>query len=373
MESIGTLAGGIAHDLNNVLAPILIGVEVLKMQVGESDGGKIIDSLRVSAERGAQLVKQILSFARGIEGKRMTVNPLHLLRELKETVGSTFPKTVGFELSSRPGLWTVTGDATQLHQVFLNLCVNARDAMPRGGALTISCENITLDETYARMNPEARVGPYLLVSVTGTGTGIPKAIREHVFEPFFTTKERGKGTGLGLSTSLVIVKSHGGFINWYSEEGRGTTVKVYLPANTTAAAAEAAAIEQTGLPRGRGELVIVVDDEDNLREIVQKTLQRFGYNVMLARHGAEALAFYAQYKSQVAAVLTDMEMPVMDGPALIIALKTLNPEVKIIGTSGHASNAGVAKAIGAGVEHFIPKPYTAEALLKTLDKVLKSS
>jgi PAS domain S-box-containing protein len=370
MESIGTLAGGIAHDLNNVLAPILMSVEILKMSFTDEDSHKLLQTVQASADRGSDLVKQVLSFARGVEGQRVIVNPLHLMRELLKVMRDTFPKTISVRFTPAPDLWTINGDATQLHQVFLNLCVNARDAMPHGGNLTVTMENVVLDDTYAAMNPDSTPGAYVNVKVSDSGSGIPTAIQDKIFEPFFTTKEFGKGTGLGLSTTLAIVKSHGGFINLYSEIGKGATFQVYLPANTTEVAADKSAVEQIGLPRGNGEMVLVVDDEESIRHIAQRTLERFGYKVMLACHGAEAVSLYAQNRNQIAVVLTDMAMPIMDGPALIIALKAINPKVRIVGSSGLATRGGVTRAVGTGIEHFVPKPYTAEAMLTVLKKIL---
>ena len=370
MESIGTLAGGIAHDLNNVLAPILLSLELLKMKFPDADDLDLIRTLESSARRGADLVRQVLTFARGVEGQRVTVNLVQMLADIETIVRDTFPKSIEFKLVRELDVWSVTGDPTQIHQVMLNLCVNARDAMPRGGRLTVSLENTVLDEVYAGMNPESKVGAYVVVKVTDNGGGIADGIRERIFEPFFTTKELGQGTGLGLSTSLAIVKSHAGFINLYSEVGKGSTFKVYLPANTSIGAAEETALELTGLPRGNGETVLVVDDEEGIRNVATKTLQRFGYRVLVAKHGAEAIAVFVQHAAKIDVVLTDMAMPVMDGPALIIALKTLDPGVRIIASSGLNANGGVAKALGAGVEHFVPKPYTAEAILSAISKIL---
>ena len=364
MESIGTLASGIAHDLNNVLAPIMMSVAMLKELVTDKQNLPILAVLQGSAQRGADLVQQVLAFARGVEGKRMPVNLLLILRDIEKLVRDTFPKNIIFHLEPAAELWHATGDPTQLNQVFINLSVNARDAMPKGGQLTVALENIVLDEVYARMNPECKPGNYVAVTVTDTGTGIPPAIRNKIFEPFFTTKEIGKGTGLGLSTTQAIVKSHGGFIHLYSEMGKGSQFKVYLPANTDMAATDKVVIEPDPLPRGNGELVLVVDDEEGIRAIAKKTLERYGYRVLLAANGAEGVSLYTQHQPDVAVVLTDMAMPIMDGPALIIALKGANPKVRIIGSSGLSVNAG------AGVEHFIPKPYTAEKMLRVLKTVL---
>lgn len=369
MESIGTLASGIAHDLNNVLAPIMMSVEMLRDMVPSPEGQSMLVLLQNCAQRGANLVKQVLSFARGVEGRRVTVNVFHIIHDLENIIKDTFPKNILFEIDRPRELRTVLGDPTQLHQVFMNLCVNARDAMPLGGKLRVTLENVTVDEMYADMNPDAKAGPYTMVKIEDTGSGIPQSIKDKIFEPFFTTKEIGKGTGLGLSTTLAIVKSHGGFIGLYSEPNKGSQFKVYLPASVNPAVIPEN-LRESPPPSGDGELILVVDDEEPIRTVTQKTLERFNYRVLLASNGAEAVAAYAKHNSQIAVVLTDMAMPIMDGPAAIIALRTLNPDVKIIGCSGHASVDGIAKALGSGLLEFIPKPYTAETLLKALRLVL---
>jgi PAS domain S-box-containing protein len=371
MESIGTLAGGIAHDLNNALAPILMAVEVLKVKVTNEADRRLLGVLEASAQHGANLVRQVLSFARGVEGERMMVNPLHLLNEIENMIRDTFPMNIDFSFTPSGGVSTVTGDPTLLHQVFTNLCVNARDAMPNGGTLKVTMENTAVDDVYAGMNPDSKPGDYVMVKVEDTGTGIPPVILDKIFEPFFTTKEIGKGTGLGLSTSMAIVKSHGGFIVPSSEMGKGTTFKVYLPADETSKADEAFAEKQTQLPRGNGELVLVVDDDENIRTIAQRVLEQFGYRVKLAANGAEAVEAYAQHREEIAIVLTDMAMPVMDGPSAIVALKAMNPQVRVIGSSGLASRMAFAQAAGAGFKYFIPKPFTAEAMLNILEKALR--
>jgi CheY-like chemotaxis protein len=327
--------------------------------------------LEASAQHGADLVKQVLAFARGVEGKRILLNPVHIINEIQDMIRDTFPKNITFSYNPHRGVWTVEGDPTQLHQVFTNLCVNARDAMPNGGTLKVTIENVVLDQMYADMNPESKVGDYVMVTVADTGSGIPADIRDKIFEPFFTTKEIGKGTGLGLSTTVGILRSHGGFIRVYSEMGKGTTFKAYLPATTTSNGVEDVAVVKNPLPRGNGELLLVVDDEERMRTVVQGTLEQFGYRVLLAANGAEAVALYAQHREQIAIVLTDMAMPVMDGPATIVALKSMNPNLKIIGSSGLPSDGDVAKAAVAGVKHFVPKPYTAETLLKILAEALR--
>jgi len=368
IESIGTLASGIAHDLNNVLAPIMMSCELLKASVS-ADDAELLETIASSARRGSELIKQVLSFSRGGERQHLEVEIPRLLQEIKGIASKTFPMTVRFAISSAGDLWRVRGDAGQLHQVFLNLCVNAKDAMPNGGVLTVLAENVVLDEDCATMSALAHKGAYVVVRVMDTGSGIPPEIIDKIFDPFFTTKEVGKGTGLGLSTSIGIVKSHLGFINVYSEMGKGTHFNVYLPATVNAAVA-AAEIDQTKLPRGNGELILLVDDEEPIRKAVQSTLERFGYQVVTAANGAEAVSAYVRRAGAVALVVTDMTMPVMDGPALIVALKSLNPQIRVVGSSGLTSNGRMAAAMGAGVIHFIPKPYTAETLLRTVRMVL---
>ncbi|TDU73037.1 PAS domain S-box-containing protein [Prosthecobacter fusiformis] len=369
MESIGTLAGGIAHDLNNVLAPIMMAIDLLKMTVTSQSGQDILSTISQSAQRGADMVNQVLSFARGMEGRRMEVYAHALIRDIEKIARDTFPKNIQIFTQYEDGLWPVVGDPTQLHQVLLNLCVNARDAMPDGGSIVVSASNERLDESYAAMHLEAQPGPYLKIQVKDTGTGIPQAIIEQIFDPFFTTKELGKGTGLGLSTSLAIVKSHGGFIQVESEGGRGSQFRLYLPAfETSGTVAEESRIEE--MPRGRGETVLVVDDEKTIREITQQTLEAFGYKALLAADGAEAVTLYAQHRASVSIVLTDMMMPVMDGPATIKVLRNINPSLKIIAASGISTNEAVTKAAGQGVKHFVSKPYTAESLLRVLRECL---
>lgn len=233
MESIDTLAGGIAHDLNNMLTPIMLSLRMLKEKFTDEQSRKLLDILETNSRRGANLIKQVLSFARGVEGER---NPLQLacsLTEIEKIAKETFPRNIEIRTDIQKDLFTISGDATQLHQVIMNLCVNARDAMPEGGILCITAWNFLIDENYARTNTEAKVGSYIVITVSDTGTGIPSRLLNRIFEPFFTTKEPGKGTGLGLSIALAIVKSHGGFINVDSEVGKGTTFRVYLPAVKT--------------------------------------------------------------------------------------------------------------------------------------------
>ncbi|MBW4670248.1 MAG: response regulator [Cyanomargarita calcarea GSE-NOS-MK-12-04C] len=366
LESIGTLASGIAHDLNNVLAPILMTAQLLETQLHDERSKRLLPILITNAKRGANLVKQVLSFTRGIEGDRTLMQLKHLIREIEQVVKETFPKSIEVNTLLPQNLWTVSGDATQLHQVIMNLCVNARDAMPDGGTLRITAENFLIDENYVRMNLDARVGSYIVITVADTGIGIPQEILDRIFEPFFTTKELGKGTGLGLSTVLGIVKSHGGFINVSSEVSRGSQFQVYLPAQESR---ETIDREEVELPKGNGELILVVDDEDSIRDITKISLESHNYQAITACDGIEAIALYAEYRDKISLVLTDMAMPSMDGLTTIRTLKKINPAVKIIAVSGLASTDKINAANDIGIKAFLSKPFTAKQLLQTISTV----
>ncbi len=369
MESIGTLAGGIAHDLNNVLSPIMMSVDVLKEKLSDPQGQRMLAILETSVRRGADMVKQVLTFARGVEGERVQLQTRHLLRDVAKMVGETFPKTIQFQSQIPESLWMINGDATQLHQVLVNLAVNARDAMPCGGALKISAENFVLENDIEHQGAMILPGFYVLIRVSDTGTGIAPEVLDKMFDPFFTTKEPGKGTGLGLSTVLGIVKSHGGFVQVQTELNQGTTFLIYLSAQE---GAQSQPIENTvePLPMGNGELILAVDDEAAVLSMTRETLETFGYKVVTARDGAEAVAIYTAHRNEIRGVLTDMLMPHMDGPATIRVLKRIDPTVRIIATSGLMDGEKVRDAAGLERIAFLMKPYTAGKLLETVHRVL---
>jgi len=370
MESIGTLAGGIAHDLNNVLAPILLSIGLLYEDEHDADRLETLATIESSAKRGAAMVGRVLSFARGAEGRPEQVLVPPLIRDVATIVRDTFPKNITVEDHVGPDLWSLHADPTQLHQVLLNLCVNARDAMPDGGRLTLTATNIVIDQAYAATHIDAERGPYVILGVEDTGTGIEQEIVDKIFDPFFTTKDIGKGTGLGLATSLAIVTGHRGFMRVNSTPGVGTRFDVYLPAETTRAT-QASPVPAVVHPRGQGETVLVVDDEAGIRKIAKRVLEAFGYRVLLASDGAEAIALYGQHQADIAVVLTDMMMPLMDGAATIQALVRLNPQVRIISASGLATDAQAAGAAAERVMAFLPKPYTAEELLGAIRAALR--
>jgi PAS domain S-box-containing protein len=367
MESIGILAGGIAHDLNNVLAPILMSVEYLRNNLPLHSFDHILNILQSSAQRGANIVKQVLHFARGEQGERYLVQPRFLVKEVENIIRETFPKSIKITNEVTHSLTPILAEATQLHQVLLNLCVNARDAMPTGGELRISGENVDLDENYARMHPEAKPGKYVSITIADTGTGIPPEVISKIFDPFFTTKDPGKGTGLGLSSSHGIIRSHEGFIMVYSEVGKGTKFRVYLPATAEGREEEPSLPAPPGLQTGRGELILVIDDEGPICEITKTTLELYGYTALTAHDGAEGLAVFVQHRKDIRLVITDMMMPTLDGPTTIRALKRIDPAVKIIATSGVQMTK--RELDNMGVADFILKPYTAPSLVSVVQQI----
>jgi two-component system, cell cycle sensor histidine kinase and response regulator CckA len=368
LESLGTLSSGIAHDLNNILTPILATAQLLPLRNPDLDANsrKLIKLLESSARRGAELVKQILSFTRGVEGEQQLLQINDLLREVVQIATSTFPKQIEITATLPPQTLSVLGDATHLHQVLMNLCVNARDAMPEGGKLHLAVEPFVVDESYSQINLDAQIGHYVRITVSDTGAGIPADIVERIFEPFFTTKEIGKGTGLGLSITQGIIKGHQGFITVESQVDKGSQFKIYLPiADKTMLSGSAEPMTAIG----HNELILVVDDEVLIQEITKTTLEEYGYRIMVASDGKEAIALYTQHQAQIATVLIDIMMPLMNGITAIQTLKAINPEIKIIATSGGMSGDRVMEATGACV-NFLAKPYTMEELLNCLTQTL---
>ena len=372
LESIGTLASGIAHDLNNILSPILMGTQMLQMKLKDEQSRRLIALMESNAQRGAEMVKQVLSFAKGVSGRRVVLQPKHLIHEIVRIAEEIFPKSIRIEQHLTDDLWTVNGDATQLHQVLLNLCVNARDAMPRGGTLSISANNRQLDDLYARTLKGANPGNFVVITVTDTGVGIPPEIIDRIFDPFFTTKESGQGTGLGLATVQGIVTNYGGFVIVESKPGVGTKFEVYFPAHDVASRQPISG-QEPQLPEGAGEMILVVDDEAAVREITKAALEAFGYHTLMADNGMTALNLYASHKAEIRLVITDLMMPIMDGMVTIRALRKMNPEIRIIASSGLANPVNVAELNKIGVEVLLEKPYNTEKLLNAVATALNKS
>lgn len=369
MDSIGRLAGGIAHDLGNLLVPVLIGAKrLMKKYADDEKALRTLSLIHESGERGAEMVKQVLAFARGIEGQRAPLQPNKVVGEVEKIITETFPADIKLELHVPEKTWSIEGDSTQIQQILVNLCVNARDAMPDGGVLTLQTENVEVDDSMARMILDSRPGKFVCFSVSDTGTGMPVDIRDKVFEPFFTTKPMGAGTGLGLSTVYNIVKSHSGFLTLYSEEGHGTTFNIYLPFSEKEAPKDTPVLDAAE-NRGQGRLVLVVDDERFILESAEEALTDVGYEVQTAANGKIALEVYDASEGVVHAAVIDLMMPEMDGLSAMKALHERNPNLPIVAASG-LGKSREKTATEAGASVFLSKPYTAAQLYEALDQAI---
>jgi PAS domain S-box-containing protein len=371
MESIGRLVGGIAHDLGNLLMPITLGVKVLRRRLQQTDEKieKTLSMIQKSAERGGNMVEQVLAFARGVEGERVALQIDAIVEEIEGITDETFPETIDVRTAIADDLPQVVGDATQIQQVLMNLCVNARDAMPDGGTLSIDVRPVELGEEEAQRTLDAEPGRYVCVRVQDTGTGMPDEVVDKIFEPFFSTKEEGDGTGLGLSTAYSIVQSHDGFIDVASEEGEGTTFWVYLPVSEEGKERRPAPDEPTAVAAGNGERVLVVDDEAFILETAREALRDGGYRVLTAAGGDEALRQVDEHDVDV--VITDLRMPEMDGLDLIRTLRARHPNLPIIAASGMADGRS-EEALQAGAHTFLAKPFSEEELRGALHEALRA-
>jgi len=369
LESIGTLASGLAHDLNNVLAPIMMAVHFIK-ENAEDDGMKAcFQTLETCSRRGADIIRQVLMFARGVEGERILLNPKHLILEMQRIATETFPRSI--EISTRISRQpcVLLGDATQIQQVIMNLCVNARDAMPRGGALTISLDHKVLADTGAAIHPKAKPGHYVVISVTDTGTGIPPELVDKIFDPFFTTKPLGQGTGLGLPTVLGIAENHGGFVHLETKTGAGTTFYVYIPSAPGDAAGENSRGPQEPA-KGHGELILIVDDEPSVRKLASAILTRSGYRAITAAEGREGIKLFEQHRQDIRLVVSDLMMPQLDGPGMLRELRELEPGLKSIIITGLGEENRIAEARAAGADLILNKPFTADQLLTDVKQLI---
>lgn len=368
LESLGTLAGGVAHDLNNTLAPILMVAELLRIRY--PDETRLIDMVQTSAKRGADMVRQLLTFAKGSDGARLCVQPGHLLKEMEKIINSTFPQHIRLETIYTGDLHPVLGDATQLHQVLLNLCVNARDAMPKGGTLTLRAENIEICVASPSAVGEVKPGRYVGLLVEDTGTGIPPEILDRIFEPFFSTKGVETGTGLGLSTVLGIVKSHDGFVRVDSNPGRGSTFSIYLPFAADDLIAVSPEPKGGAEFRGNGETILVVDDDAAVRQAASSVLTAMNFQVITARDGAEGLLQAAEKQKELQAVFCDLHMPGVDGLAFTPAFKRMLPDAGVIIMSGRLDKRATNEFNELGVHTLLDKPFTQQKMADALKAVL---
>jgi len=368
MESIGLLAGGIAHDFNNILGGILGYASWLKTNI-EHDHPffRPIDTIEKSASRAAELTAQLLAFARG--GK-YDIRPSSLNSVISESLkilAGTLDKSIAIETHLDSSLPTVEIDIGQIQQVLMNLCVNARDAMPGGGRLSIQSSVAWLSENDARNQPDAKPGWFAVLSVSDTGVGMDDGVKQRIFEPFFTTKEKGKGTGLGLSMVYGVVKNHGGFVNVYSEAGEGSTFKVYLPLSGKPEIMENAPDAELA---GGHETVLVIDDEEAIREVASDILGSYGYRVRLAVDGEEGVSIFRKEKRQIDMVLLDMVMPRQGGRETFLELKKIDPKVRVLFSTGYSQNEKVNEILALGVRGFIQKPYQVKDLLAKVRDIL---
>lgn len=372
MENIGLLAAGIAHDLNNVLAPMVMSAPMLRKWVTDKAGLQMIELLEKSAERGSGLVRQILTFAQGASSEQRTVHMKTVIRDIAALIAGSFPKTIRFEQNIPADLWPVKASPIQIHQVLLNLCVNARDAMPQGGTLLVCAENCRLDVAASHMIEGGFAGSFVVLHVQDTGPGIPKDVLERMWEPFFTTKSSDKGTGLGLSTVRGIVKSHGGFIEVRTRPGEGTAFRVYLTAEESAVPEVPVAVAPA--PQKPGDLILIVEDSADIRDMTAAMLMRQGYRVLLAADGAEAVNLFTQRGHEIKVVVTDLRMPNLDGAALARVLYRINPAVRMLVVSGVPPGGTPSTTPWPDnfAADFLAKPFRPEALLKKVRELIQS-
>lgn len=373
MEGIGLLAGGIAHDLNNVLAPILLSVELLRMRCREEPDRRTLDVIEAAARRGSGVVRQVLTFARGIDGERTPLRPRDLIRELVMIIEETFPRDIEIRREVADDTPMVRGDTTQLHQVLLNLAVNARDAMPDGGRLIFGTSLLQVGPGRTMFGKAIKPGRYVVMSVKDTGQGMAPEVRERIFEPFFTTKPRGKGTGLGLPTVLGIVRSHEGFIEVNSEPGKGSEFRVCLPAMPDEESAPEARATAVSLA-GAGRTILVCDDESAVREIASVILVQAGFKIVEAANGREALSIFAERGASIDGVLMDIMMPLMTGDRAVAEMLQMRPELPVLFMSGlmdHEAVQVALKKVGTPAIPLLKKPFAASDLLTMLSLVIE--
>jgi two-component system cell cycle sensor histidine kinase/response regulator CckA len=370
-ECVGTLAGGIAHDLNNVLQPISMFLDLLRRRLPDTESLEMLDAVESNLQRATDLVRQILTFSSGVRVEQVAINIPGLINEVSNFIRPTFPKTIQLQVSVSKKIHSVVGNETQLVQVLLNFCVNARDAMPNGGSLEIDASNVCVDNTFLRLHPQASAGDFVRITVRDTGHGIPKSLRKKIFEPFFTTKSPDIGTGLGLATAISIVRNHGGFLTLDSEEGCGSSFHAYLPAvPAEAPQKKSAPVLDERQATGHGEAIMIVDDEATVLKVMTRSLEKSGYRVIAAGDGEEAYALYSKYQEDIRLVITDLAMPGMDGPSLIAALRKINPAVRVICTSGLGSYTEKESLTDLGILAILSKPCNSKTVLQAIHDAL---
>lgn len=370
MDAIGTLAGGIAHDFNNLLSGILGYSNMLKDRFDPGDQNyKAVSIIENAADRAANLTQQLLGFARKGKHQNTPVDAKEALREVMELLSRTIDKNIIVQYQNRGRHTQVMGDPDQIRQVILNLSLNARDSMPKGGKLLLELDNVEMTENDCISYPDAKPGRYLVLMVGDTGSGIPKSIQEKIFDPFFTTKDQGKGSGMGLSMVYGTVKNHGGFICLYSEENIGTCFRVYLPLYLSEPEQNAPSAEPQKLSAGHGR-ILVVDDEEVVRELVTDMLEALGYEVLTAVDGQEAIEQYREKKNEIDLILLDMIMPRVGGKDCFMELKRMNPKVRAVLSTGYSRDGAAQEILDQGMMGFIQKPYRINQLSEVVSEAM---
>lgn len=372
-ECVGTLAGGIAHDLNNVLQPISMCLDLLRKRLGDAESQEMLDAVESNLRRATELVRQILTFSSGARTEQVAIDIPDLIAQVSNFIRPTFPKTIKHQVAVEKNIPMVLGNETQLEQVLINFCVNARDAMPSGGSLQLEASNFHVDDQFTRLHPQATKGDFVRISVRDTGHGIPRSLRKKIFEPFFTTKSPDIGTGLGLATAINIIRNHGGFLTLDTEEGCGSSFHAFLPSLSSRAQAKPALpVSDEKQTAGQGESILIVDDESTVLKVMTRSLEKSGYKVLAAGDGEEGYALYTKHREEVRLVITDLAMPGMDGAALIAALKRINPAIKVICTSGLGSYAEQKNLTDLGVLAILSKPCNSRIILQAIRGALNA-
>jgi two-component system cell cycle sensor histidine kinase/response regulator CckA len=369
LESLSTLAAGVAHDLNNVFTPVTMAVELLRsVELPPDELEDLLQTVDGSVERGSAIIKQLVAFGKGAEGKNIVFQPKHLIREVVNIIQKTFPQGIEVQSEVLRDSWVIRGDQIQFHQLLMNLFLNARDAMPKGGKIQIRTDNVTIDEHFPSIDIDLEPGRYIQVTVVDDGEGMEKEVQEKVFEPFFTTRPVGRGSGLGLTNVLGIVKSFNGFIQCQSEPGKGTKFEVFLPAlfeNESVHTAYDPADHQ-----GNGETILIVDDEEAVRDTTQKLLLQNGYKTLKAVDGVDAISVYGRNQGQIKIVVTDLKMPNMDGISLVRILRNMNPDLPVLVVSGHPDEHDIELLEPYTSIHLLEKPHKSGDLLHWVHHLL---